>query len=143
MSPATALITGPTAGIGRAFAEQLADRGHDLVLVARDSNRLAELAEQLRGRYEVEVEVLAADLSDRASLAVVEARVSDPERPVSVLVNNAGFGHKQPFTENSVEDEQQMLDVLVTAVMRLSHAAIGPMLGRGEGAIVNVSSVAA
>ena len=143
MSPGTALITGPTAGIGRAFAEQLASRGHDLVLVARDSNRLVELAERLESRHGVSVEVLSADLADRASLATVEARVADPERPVAMLVNNAGFGHKQPFTENSVEDEQQMLDVLVTAVMRLSHAAIGPMLARGEGAIINVSSVAA
>ena len=143
MSPGTALITGPTAGIGRSFAAQLAARGHDLVLVARDSNRLVELAEQLESKYGVSVEVLPADLADRTSLATVEARVADPDRPVSMLVNNAGFGHKSPFTENPVEDEQQMLDVLVTAVMRLSHAAIGPMLARGEGAIINVSSVAA
>lgn len=143
MSPGTALITGPTAGIGRSFAAQLAARGHDLVLVARDADRLEGLAGQLRSRHGVDVEVLPADLADRAALAAVEARVADPARPVSVLVNNAGFGHRRPFTENAVDDEQQMLDVLVTAVMRLSHAAIGPMLDRGEGAIVNVSSVAA
>lgn len=143
MTPGTALITGPTAGIGRSFAERLAARGHDLVLVARDGTRLAELAEQLGGRYGVEVEVLPADLADRGALAAVEARLADPDRPVSLLVNNAGFGHRRPFTENSVEDEQQMLDVLVTAVMRLSHAALRPMLVRGEGAIVNVASVAA
>lgn len=139
----TALITGPTAGIGLAFAEQLAARGEDLVLVARDRARLEDLAARLRDRYGVDVEVLVADLADREQLAAVEARVADPQRPVSLLVNNAGFGHKHPFTENSVEDEQEMLDVLVTAVMRLSHAAIRPMLQRGEGAIVNVSSVAA
>ena len=143
MSPGTALITGPTAGIGRAFAEQLAARGHDLVLVARDSNRLVELAERLESRHGVRVEVLSADLADRASLATVEARVADPERPVVMLVNNAGFGHKQPFTENSVEDEQQMLDVLVVAVMRLSHAALRGQAARGRGGIINVSSVAA
>jgi short-subunit dehydrogenase len=91
----------------------------------------------------VQVEVLPADLSDREGMAVVEARLTDRTRPVSLLVNNAGFGHKHPFAENSVEDEQQMLDVLVTAVLRLSHAAVGPMLERGEGAIVNVASVAA
>lgn len=139
----TALITGPTAGIGLAFAEQLAARGEDLVLVARDRARLEDLAARLRDRYGVDVEVLVANLADREQLAAVEARVADPQRPVSLLVNNAGFGHKHPFTENSVEDEQEMLDVLVTAVMRLSHAAIRPMLQRGEGAIVNVSSVAA
>ena len=143
MSLGTALVTGPTAGIGRSFADVLASRGHDLVLVARNKQRLDELAEELRGRYAVDVDVIAADLADRAELALVEARVADRERPISLLVNNAGFGHKHPFTENTVEDEQEMLDVLVTAVMRLSHAAIGPMLERGDGAIVNVSSVAA
>lgn len=143
MSRPSALVTGPTAGIGRAFADQLAARGHDLVLVARNESRLKELAEELRNRYGVEVEVLAADLADRDELSRVEARVADPDRPISLLVNNAGFGHKQPFTENSVEAEQEMLDVLVTAVMRLTHAAITPMLERGDGAIVNVASVAA
>jgi len=143
MSRGTALITGPTAGIGLAFAEQLAARGQDLVLVARDRARLEDLAARLSDSHDVDVEVLVADLADREQMAAVEARVADPQRPVSLLVNNAGFGHKHPFTENSVEDEQEMLDVLVTAVMRLSHAAIGPMLQRGEGAIVNVSSVAA
>jgi short-subunit dehydrogenase len=143
MSRGTALVTGPTAGIGRSFAQQLAARGHDLVLVARDEARLAELAAELRSAYGVQVEVLPADLSDREGMAVVESRLTDRTRPVSLLVNNAGFGHKHPFTENTVEDEQEMLDVLVTAVMRLSHAAVRPMLERGEGAIVNVASVAA
>jgi short-subunit dehydrogenase len=143
MIAGTALVTGPTAGIGRAFAEALGSRGHDLVLVARDEPRLEELAAHLRDKHAVEVEVLVADLTDREALARVEARVADPDRPVSILVNNAGFGHKQPFTENSVEDEQAMLDVLVTAVLRLTHAAIEPMLARGEGAVINVSSVAA
>jgi short-subunit dehydrogenase len=143
MTHRTALVTGPTAGIGRSFADALAARGHDLVLVARDEGRLEELATRLRTSYRVDVEVLPADLADRTSLARVEARVADPHRPITLLVNNAGFGLKQPFTDNGVEDEQQMLDVLVTAVMRLSHAALGPMLARGDGAIVNVASVAA
>jgi short-subunit dehydrogenase len=143
MTPGTALVTGPTAGIGRAFAERLAARGHDLVLVARDRGRLNELADELRRRHGVEVEVLRADLADREALGRVEERVSDPARPISVLVNNAGFGHRRPFAENSVEDEQLMLDVLVGAVLRLSHAALGAMLERGEGQIVNVASVAA
>jgi short-subunit dehydrogenase len=143
MTSRTALVTGPTSGIGRSFAAALASRGHDLVLVSRDEQRLEALAEDLRERYAVGVEVLPADLADRSSLAAVERRLSDPERPVDLLVNNAGFGHKQPFSENHVDDEQEMLDVLVTAVLRLSHAAVRPMAERGQGAIVNVSSVAA
>jgi short-subunit dehydrogenase len=143
MLTGTALVTGPTAGIGRAFAEALACRGHDLVLVARDEERLDALAEELARAHGVAVEVIVADLADREATARVEARLADRDRPVALLVNNAGFGHRRPFTENSVEEEQEMLDVLVGAVLRLSHAALAPMLARGEGAILNVSSVAA
>ena len=138
-----ALVTGPTAGIGRSFAHQLAQAGHDLVLVARDSARLESEAAELRAAYVAEVEVLVADLTDRAALATVEARLADRERPVDLLVNNAGFGLKKRFLDNGVDDEQAMLDVLVTAVMRLSHAALGAMSERGSGGIINVSSVAA
>lgn len=139
----TALVTGPTAGIGRAFAEQLARGGHDLVLVARDRERLEEVAAGLRASYGVQVEVLPADLADREQLRVVEDRLRDPARPVDLLVNNAGFGLKGRFLDNDVDTETAMLDVLVTAVMRLSHAALGPMAARGRGGIINVSSVAA
>jgi len=142
-SRACALVTGPTAGIGLEFARQLAARNHDLVLVARDEGRLEAVAAELRTRYGVTVEVLPADLTDRSPLANVEARVADPERPVDLLVNNAGFGLKGRFLDNSVEQEQAMLDVLVTAVLRLSHAALRSMSERGHGGIINVSSVAA
>ncbi len=139
----TALVTGATAGIGHAFATHLARRGHDLVLVARDAGRLESVAKELRSAYDVEVEVLPADLCDRAELATVEARLADPARPVDLLVNNAGFGLKGRFLVNDVDAEQGMLDVLVTAVMRLSHAALGAMTERGHGGVINVSSVAA
>ncbi|GIM66402.1 dehydrogenase [Planomonospora venezuelensis] len=139
----TALITGATAGIGHEYAVQLAARGDDLVLVARDSARLEQVAEDLRRAHRVEVEVLVADLTDRAQLATVEARLADRDRPVDLLVNNAGFGLKQRFLDNTADDETAMLEVLVTAVLRLSHAALGAMAERGHGGIINVSSVAA
>ena len=139
----TALVTGPTAGIGHCFARQLAGRGYDLVLVSRDVTRLEEVATALRASYDVEVEVLAADLTDRAELAAVEGRLADRDRPVELLVNNAGFGLKGRFLDNTADAEEAMLDVLVTAVLRLSHAAMGPMTERGSGGVINVSSVAA
>src|SRR3982751_4022426 len=123
----TALVTGPTAGIGRCFAHQLAERGYDLVLVARDRSRLDAEAAELQATYGVQVEVLPADLADRAELATVEARLADPARPVDLLVNNAGFGLKKRFLDNTVDEETAMLEVLVTAVLRLSHAALRAM----------------
>jgi short-subunit dehydrogenase len=143
--PATrrALVTGPTAGIGLEFARQLAARDHDLVLVARNEERLEAVAAELRATYGVTVEVLPADLTDRAALATVEARLASADQPVDLLVNNAGFGLKERFLDNTVDLEQAHLDVLVVAVMRLSHAALGPMVARGHGGVINVSSVSA
>lgn len=138
----TALITGATAGIGREFARQLAQRKHDLVLVARDVDRLDRVADELRTAYGVQVEVLPADLSDRAQLRTVEERLADPARPVDVLVNNAGYGLKGRFLHNEVADEEQLFDVLTRAVLVLSHGAARAMTQRGHGSIINVSSVA-
>lgn len=140
---ARALVTGGTAGIGHEYAVQLAARGSDLVLVARDAARLGQVAQDLNRRYGVEVETIVADLGVPEQLARVEARLVDPEQPITLLVNNAGFGLKHRFGDNPVAAEQAMLDVLVTAVMRLSHAALGAMSERGSGGIINVSSVAA
>jgi short-subunit dehydrogenase len=136
-----ALVTGATAGIGLTFASRLAADGHDLVLVARDEARLAEVADELRSAHGREVEVLRADLADRAQLQTVADRLADPARPVDVLVNNAGFGLNRGFLTGDVADEERMLDVLCRAVLVLSHAAGLSMRERRRGTIINVSSV--
>ena len=138
----TALITGPTAGIGRSFADAYAARGFDLVLVSRDSERLKGVADEVSRTYGVGCEVLPADLADSDDLARVEARVADHQRPVEAVVNNAGYGIARWFGDTTVEEEQHSLDVLVRAPMRLSHAALGRMLRHGGGELVNVSSMA-
>ena len=139
---ATALVTGASAGIGRTFAAQLARRGDDLVVVARTESRLDELKTDLEQRYPVSVQVLPADLSERSGVQLVADRLADPDRPIDLLVNNAGFGLNKPFLSNPIGVEEEMLAVLVRAVLVLSHAAARSMRDRGHGAIVNVSSVA-
>ena len=138
----TALVTGASSGIGHEFAVQLAARGHDLVVVARDVPRLQRVADELRSTYGVAVEVLPADLSDRTALGGVADRLENRSRPIDLLVNNAGYGVKGRFLRNDLEVEERMFDVLTRAVMVLSHAAAPGMVERGHGAIVNVSSVA-
>lgn len=138
----TALITGATAGIGRGFVDEFARRGFHLVLVARDEERLSALSEECL-RDGVRCEVLPADLAVRADVDRVAARVADPAHPVAALVNNAGFGLNASFLAADLVDEQRLLDVLVVAVMRLTHAAVPGMVARRSGMVINVSSVAA
>jgi short-subunit dehydrogenase len=137
-----ALVTGATAGIGLTFARRYAADGHDLVLVARDERRLKEVADELGSAHGCQVEVLRADLSDRAQLQTVADRLADRARPVDVLVNNAGFALNRGFLDGDVADEERLLDVLCRAVLVLSHAAGGAMSERHRGTIINVSSVA-
>ena len=137
----TALVTGGTAGIGHAFARRLATDGHDLVIVARDRERLETTAKELHTAYGVQVEVLVADLADDDGCRRVELRLADASRPVDLLVNNAGFTLKHRFVTGDIEDDDRMLRVMVRAVLRLSRAAVPGMVDRGHGAIVNVSSV--
>ncbi|MDX3094153.1 SDR family oxidoreductase [Streptomyces sp. ME19-03-3] len=139
----TSLITGATAGIGAAFARRLAQDGHALVLVARDEQRLEECAQRLRRAYGVTVEVLPADLSADKGIEAVEARLRDRERPVDVLVNNAGFGNRGGFGDVPMTDELTMLKVHCEAVLRLTGAATAAMRERGPGFVINVASVAA
>jgi len=136
-----ALVTGASSGIGAAFAEALARRGLDLVLVARRRERLERSARELRG-LGVAVEVLAADLTRPDELARVERRLASDER-LELLVNDAGVMTHGAFAELDVEREAEMVHLNATVPLRLCHAALGPMLARGRGAIVNVASRAA
>ena len=139
---ATALITGASAGIGLAFAERFASEGLDLVLVARNRASLDQLAERLHKAHGVSIEVTSADLSVRTDVDRVGDRLADPLKPIEILVNNAGFGINDEFIGGDLEAEQQLLDVLVTAPMRLSHAVLPGMVQRESGAVINVSSIA-
>jgi uncharacterized protein len=135
-----ALVTGATAGIGRAFAVRLATEGWDLVLVARDAKRLKELCAGLAASYLVSVEALPADLSTDEGTSAVEARLK--ESKIDLLVNNAGLSLNTPFLKSTVDKELYLLSVNVQAVMRLTHAVLPGMVQRGSGGIINVSSVA-
>lgn len=136
----TALITGATAGIGESFSRLLAQEGFDLILIARDEARLEERARDLgRMHPNLRIETLRADLTVEADIERVESRVS---RGVDVLINNAGFGINKSFMKSSILSERELLKVLVETPMRLSHHAIPSMLQKGEGVIINVSSVA-
>ena len=136
-----ALVTGGTSGIGAAFARLLAARGYDLVLVARSMDRLDEMAAELRasGRS---VEVLPADLADRNAVARVVERLSDPDRPIDLLVNNAGFGIHASLLDADVSEFDRGFEVMCRSVFVLSGAAARGMVHRGSGRIVNVSSTA-
>jgi short-subunit dehydrogenase len=135
----TALITGGTSGIGAEFARQLAGKGYDLVLVARDADRLEALAAELP----VSVEVLPADLSDRAQVQRVAARLERADAPIEVLVNNAGFSVKALLTAEDVTPHDLGYEVMMRAVLVLGGAAGRAMRARGSGRIINVASTAA
>ena len=139
----TALVTGASAGIGEAFARELASRGHDLVLVARRADRLDAEAARLTAAHGVAVEPLAADLASPDGVAAVAARLTDDARPVDLLVNNAGIGSSGKFWELPVEGEVAVITVNVLALVQLTHAALGPMVARNNGGVINVSSLGA
>lgn len=139
----TALVTGATAGLGAEFARQLAARGNDLILVARDADRLAASASELSAEHGVNVEILPADLGDREATQRVAERLASLTEPVDVLVNNAGFGTTTSLIDPDTSEHERALDVMCRAVLILAGAAGRAMKHRGNGRIINVASLSA
>jgi short-subunit dehydrogenase len=142
LAVATALITGGTSGIGAEFARQLAARGDDLILVARDPDRLAEAATKLKDQYGIAVETISADLGVRDEVITVAKRLASTEQPVDMLVNNAGFGMPKTLVTDDTSGLEYGIDVMIRAVLILAGTAGLAMRARGRGQIVNVSSTA-
>ena len=138
---ATALITGGSSGIGAEFARQLAERGYDLVLVARSAERLEATAESLHSEFGINVEVISADLADRQAVDVVAERIRDPHRTIDVLINNAGLGVHASLSHPDVSIHEHAFDVMCRAVLVLGGSAARTMRDRGAGRIINISSV--
>ena len=136
----TALITGASSGIGAIYAERLACRGYDLVLVARNRERLNALAGRLTSQTRQNVEVFPADLGNAEDLAKVERKLRE-DASISLLVNNAGIGTHTPLLESDVERMAEMISLNVTALTRLTYAAVPGFVARRQGAVINISSV--
>lgn len=134
------LITGASSGIGAVYADRFAKRGHDLVLVARDADRMASLAERLRAEAGVAVDIIKADLTDLADLAKVEARLKDDAK-IGVLVNNAGAASGGGFLKQTPEAVGQLISLNTTALARLTAAVAPRLASAGEGTIINIASV--
>lgn len=140
MTTPTTLITGASTGIGATYAERLAQRGHDLVLVARDKARLDALAHRLRSEHKVDVDVLQADLTDQADLAAVEARLRDDAR-IGILINNAGMAQSGGFAQQTPESIERLVTLNTIALTRLAAAVAPRFVQAGAGSIVNIGSV--
>jgi short-subunit dehydrogenase len=138
----TALVTGASTGIGSVYAHRLAQRGYDLVLVARDQQRLTDLANDITARPGRKAETLAADLTVKADLKRVEDRLRS-DRSITALVNNAGFGGVAKLIDSNVDDMDNMIQLNVTALTRLTSAALPGFLERSKGLIINISSIVA
>lgn len=136
----TALVTGASTGIGAVYADRLARRGHPLILVARNREKLDALAARLRSETGVTVDVLPADLTDPSQLAAVETRLRD-DQSIGLLVNNAGAAAHGTFAQADADAFDALIRLNVTAVSRLAAAAVPGMLARGGGAIINIASV--
>ncbi|HEY2020865.1 SDR family oxidoreductase [Paraburkholderia sp.] len=136
----TALITGASTGIGAVYAERLAKRGYDLILVARSRDRLISLAGHIANETGRSVEVIGADLNDPGSRTTVEAKLKE-DASITLLVNNAGVGTHTPLLDSDVDAMTRMIDLNVTALTRLTYAAVPGFVSRGKGAIINIASI--
>jgi short-subunit dehydrogenase len=135
----TVVITGASSGIGAVYADRLARRGYNLILVARNRERLERLAQGLADETGRTIEVIAADLNDKSDLARVEA-VLQSDASITMLVNNAGLGATAPLLASDVNKMTDMIGLNVTALMRLTYAVVPGLVARGEGAIINIAS---
>lgn len=142
LNKGTALITGASSGIGAVYADRLARRGFDLILVARNRERLAALAAKLSDETGRKVEVLPADLSDRKDIASVEA-VLRTRGDITLLLNNAGFGAAAPLLGSDIDKMEDMIALNVSALTRLTYAAVPGFVERGAGTLVNIASIVA
>jgi uncharacterized protein len=138
----TALITGASSGIGAIYADRLARRGHDLILVARNQSRLEELAARLRGETGRSVEIVSADLNNDADLHRVET-ILRTNSTIAMLVNNAGVGGAAPLLASDVDAMDRMIRLNVLALTRLTYAAVPAFVARGGGTIINIASIVA
>lgn len=138
----TAVITGASSGIGAVYADRLAEQGYDLILVARSADKLAQVAQHVRGKYDRTVEIFPADLADKSDLARVESILKSTPH-VTLLVNNAGMGATASLVDADVDAMSQMVSLNVNALMRLTYAVVPQFVARGNGAIINIASVVA
>jgi uncharacterized protein len=138
----TAVITGASNGIGAVYADRLARRGYNLILVARDRQRLEELAARLAKETGREVKAVIADLKNKTDLSALEVLLRTDPR-ISMLVNNAGVGAVAPLLNSDIDKMEDMIALNVTAVMRLTYAAVPGLVQRGGGTIVNIASIVA
>jgi len=137
-----ALITGASSGIGAVYADRLAKMGYDLILVARNADKLKQVAKKIRNETGAEVEVVIADLSQKDELLKIESLIKE-NKAINLLVNSAGIGAVAPLLQSNVDKMEDMIDINVTALTRLSYAAAPEFIGRANGTIINIASIVA
>lgn len=140
LTKGTALITGASAGIGAVYADRLAKRGYDLILVARNGDRLNALADKLSAETGREISVVVADLNDRAGLSAVEGILRN-DKSITMLVNNAGIGSVASVLNSDVDEMEAMINLNITALTRLSYAVAPVFAAKGAGTIINIGSI--